>query len=87
VIVKLINYKPNEDGTTMVKLGKGADRHALEDMSGKEINIDTQQAELPAWEFDRLMPLIRYMDNYFDKLVKAELEKEQAKWQQPEEAA
>ena len=87
MIVKMLSFKPNKDGSVTLYLDKGADLHSLIDMTGKEISIDTQQAELPQWEFDRLMPLVRYQDAFINKLIEAALEKERAKWQQPEEAA
>ena len=74
MIVKLKNVKPNNDDTITLYLDKGADLMFLIGLRGKEIDIDAKGKEHPAWEFDRLMPLIRYQDAFINSLIKRELE-------------
>ena len=40
MIVKLLSFKPNKDGSVTLYIDKGADLHSLIDMTGKEIVID-----------------------------------------------
>ena len=60
---KIITFKPNNNGEVAVYLAKGANLHTLIDLSGQEVDIERVGEEIPAYEFDKLIPVMRMIQN------------------------
>ena len=83
--VKMLSFKPNKDGSVTLYLDKGADLHSLIDMTGKEVTLDISIGDViqdAQWYTIAKRAMSAVKEAY--EIGKKE---EQAKWQQPEEAA
>lgn len=67
----LRKFEPTKEGiTVIIQCEKGADMHSIVDMLDKEIEFGMQSKEIPAYEFDQILPICRMIEESRQKEYK-----------------